>query len=54
MRTVIDQLRVLKDSNKELTLSARSLFRRLGDLLAYSDVGGEAINGRLEPLRKFL
>lgn len=56
MRTIIDQLRVLKGPNKELAQLGRSLFKRLGDVLAYFDVGVsngpvEAINGRLEHLR---
>ncbi len=56
MRTIIDQLRVLKGPRKELAQLGRSLFKRLGDVSAYFDVGVsngpvEAINGRLEHLR---
>jgi len=56
MRSIINELRMLKGSNSELAQLGRSLHKRLADLLAFFDVGVsngpvEAINGRLEHLR---
>lgn len=56
MREIVDQMRLLKgQANRELAQLGRSLHKRLGDILAYFDVGisngpVEAINGRLEHL----
>ena len=48
MRTIIDQLRVLKGPHKELAQWGRSLFKRLGDVSAYFDVG--VSNGPVEAI----